>query len=500
MRKAVLPVIALLAIFAAEGFAQPKALVVCDMTERPFSLDPFKNLDGKVSFVLRHVLGPWIDRDTSHRLVPGVFKSWRATSSTTWEFGVRTDLRFPDGTALQAEDAAYSAQLAIAKGSALANEFGSVVSARALAPDRLEVTTRAPDPTLPARFANRPFLVAKAAHETQGTSYFERPQGVWAYKVTAIDDASMTLDRNPAFPDRIVGMQSITYRFIKDPVQRIEALKGGSLQILTELTPTMSLDVAKDPRLSVVKVTVAQYVGLFMNALPDRQGVFTDAGLREFLYAAVDVKRLIALAANGNGLPLATITMPEEFGYNPSLAPREADPALAQRRLDEWKAKTGSTGLALRIAVVDYLENVAKAVQGQLSRYGVRCELISMPRGDLISKVMQKKEVAVDCFIVDPQDPLLDAGFQLNIETNPSYPTAYYSSAEIGTLLGKANVEMDPATRAGLLGQVQSAIYKDFGPLPLYQKIALYGVAKTVKGFNPLADIYLRLEGVTVDK
>jgi len=496
MRRATLLVCSFL--FAIESLAavEPKALVVCDMEERPYSLDPFNNLDGKLSFVLRQVLGPWIDRDEHHALAPGIFAAWRNTAPTKWEFTIRKDLRFSDGSPLSVGDVVFSIETAISKGSALANEFGSIATVEGIGADKIEVTTKSPDPMLPARFANRPFLVDKALYESLGHAYFAKPIGVWAYKIVSIDDASLVLSRNARFPDKTSGMESIVYRFIKGGQARIEALKKGEIDILTELSPTMSLDVARDPDLSVVKVTVAQYVALFFDVLPDPDGLFSDKSMREFMYRAIDDSELIALAVNGNGLPLATITMPQEFGYNPSLKPRPADPVAAQNLLQKRRSLESSP-LTIRIAVVDYLENIGKTIKGQLAKYGVDAELMVLPRDEVISKVMLKKEIKADAFIVDPMDPFLDASFQLNLETNSAYATAWFSTQEIKTLLGKANLEMDETARADLLSRVQTALYDDFGPLPLYQKIALYGVSKKVKNFHPLADIYLRLENVS---
>jgi peptide/nickel transport system substrate-binding protein len=42
--------------------------------------------------------------DTALRLQPGLATSWKALNDTTWEFTLRSGVKFHDGSALSAED------------------------------------------------------------------------------------------------------------------------------------------------------------------------------------------------------------------------------------------------------------------------------------------------------------------------------------------------------------------------------------------------------------
>ena len=72
------------------------------------SMDPhFHNLSPNNSMML-HVFDPLIKRDDNQKLVPGLATSWKALNDLTWEFKLRKNVRFHDGSPFTAEDVAFT--------------------------------------------------------------------------------------------------------------------------------------------------------------------------------------------------------------------------------------------------------------------------------------------------------------------------------------------------------------------------------------------------------
>ena len=72
------------------------------------SMDPhYHNLSPNNSMML-HLFEPLIMRDENQKLVPGLATSWKATDDLTWEFKLRKNVRFHDGTPFTAEDVAFT--------------------------------------------------------------------------------------------------------------------------------------------------------------------------------------------------------------------------------------------------------------------------------------------------------------------------------------------------------------------------------------------------------
>src|SRR3989337_1442287 len=99
---------ALLALCSV-AFAQELRIGVAS---EPTSMDPhFHNLSPNNS-MLSHVFEALVDQDARQRMVPGLAESWQAIDDTTWEFKLRRNARFHDGTPFTADDVVFTFQRA----------------------------------------------------------------------------------------------------------------------------------------------------------------------------------------------------------------------------------------------------------------------------------------------------------------------------------------------------------------------------------------------------
>ena len=72
------------------------------------SMDPhYHNLSPNNSMML-HVFEPLIKRDDNQKLVPGLATSWKALDDLTWEFKLRKNVRFHDGSPFTADDVVFT--------------------------------------------------------------------------------------------------------------------------------------------------------------------------------------------------------------------------------------------------------------------------------------------------------------------------------------------------------------------------------------------------------
>jgi peptide/nickel transport system substrate-binding protein len=72
------------------------------------SMDPhYHNLSPNNSMML-HLFEPLIKRDDNQKLVPGLATSWKAIDDLTWEFKLRKNVRFHDGSPFTADDVVFT--------------------------------------------------------------------------------------------------------------------------------------------------------------------------------------------------------------------------------------------------------------------------------------------------------------------------------------------------------------------------------------------------------
>ena len=74
----------------------------------PSSLDPqFHTLNPNIQ-VAQHFFDALVMQDESLKPQPGLALSWKPVDDTTWEFKLRPDVKFHDGSAFTAEDAVFT--------------------------------------------------------------------------------------------------------------------------------------------------------------------------------------------------------------------------------------------------------------------------------------------------------------------------------------------------------------------------------------------------------
>src|SRR5882724_1594844 len=68
------------------------------------TMDPHSQNEGPTTGMNNHVYEALISRDPSLAKVPGLAVSWKSVAPDTWEFKLRPDVKFSDGTPFTAED------------------------------------------------------------------------------------------------------------------------------------------------------------------------------------------------------------------------------------------------------------------------------------------------------------------------------------------------------------------------------------------------------------
>src|SRR5207248_1311081 len=85
--------------------ATPKAggSWIAAIAEEPDTLDPHKTGAAVTQTIMRNVCDPLIAKDFDGKYVPGLATAWTiSTDGLTWDFTLRSDVAFHDGTPLDA--------------------------------------------------------------------------------------------------------------------------------------------------------------------------------------------------------------------------------------------------------------------------------------------------------------------------------------------------------------------------------------------------------------
>ncbi len=111
--------------------------------------DPHAYDEGPTSAQHRQVYEPLIEFNSNLEFVPELAVAWRLVEPTVWEFELRPNVRFHDGTPLTAADVVFSfgrAKTDLPGG--FAGRIESIAAVRAIDEHTVRIETKFPDPQL----------------------------------------------------------------------------------------------------------------------------------------------------------------------------------------------------------------------------------------------------------------------------------------------------------------------------------------------------------------
>jgi oligopeptide transport system substrate-binding protein len=400
----------------------------------PGTLDPaFISSAGDVQLLLQLYAG--LTRlDETGEPYPSLASGWEISDDgLTYEFDVRDDLEFSDGTPLTAGDVRRSwLRLLDPATGATAPDVLSVVrgAAERLAGDISddEVGIAAPDPgTLivelrhPASYfldivaTPATFVVPRDADATESWQTPADFVGSGPYVVEDTDGADLVLRANERY---VAGPPPI------DEVRWVASVDGDAATAFTagqvDLVGVpgwdatwIAYDAELGPRLHAAEPLVVSYFGF-----DTRDPPFDDADVRRAFLLALDRERLVPLAEGASSQAAASLVPPAIWpdGFSPEI---EFDPDAARDLLDR-------AGYADRSELGTIVVNgsglgVEPAVETWREELGVEIEIESMSFGDFLEVLnVRPPQIFTVSWIADYASPhalyglLLDSGAASN--------------------------------------------------------------------------------------
>jgi peptide/nickel transport system substrate-binding protein len=101
----------------------------------------------------QQVYEPLVGFNSSYAIEPSLATAWRLIDATTWEFDLRPDVRFHDGTPFTGEDVVFSLNRAVSGSSDYKDALPPITAVEAIDDLTVRVVTAAPDPILPSELS-----------------------------------------------------------------------------------------------------------------------------------------------------------------------------------------------------------------------------------------------------------------------------------------------------------------------------------------------------------
>ena len=495
-----------LAVMALLALAMPAAAqdLRIGIRAEPTSLDPqYQNLAANNQVALS-IFEPLVARDDQQRLVPALALSWKAVSDTVWEFKLRPDVKFQDGSPFTAEDVVFTFERA-AKLPNSPTPFTSITRQATrleiVDPLTVRITTGVPAPLLPLDLSGLPILshtaAAGGAPEGKTTAELNAGNGLIGTGPFKFVDwkrgGDLVLARNDAYWGREPAWAHVILKPIPNAASRVAALSEGDVDLIED-PPTADLPKLKrNPKLTLAEAVSSRliYVALDQHGepspgIPDTRGKnpLKDRRVREALSHAIDRRGIVDTIMAGIGMPAGDFLPAPAFGTSKDTRPDRYDPAAARRLLVEAGYPNGFA-ITLGTPNGRYLDDlkVAQAIAAMWTRIGVKTEVeATAPPVFVKNRDEYKYSAYLAGWVAESgemSNPLRALAATPSREKGMGGTNrGRYSNPAMDAKLEEALRTVDDRKREALLQEASRLVRTDYGILPLHFELSVWAMRR----------------------
>jgi peptide/nickel transport system substrate-binding protein len=437
------------------------------------TLDPGKASLIPEFYVIWGVFNCLLKFNEKMEIVPDLAQSYKVGADGSYEFKLRPNVKFHDGTTMTADDVKFTLERLLDPKFAAPNHSKVSAIDEVVAVDPLTVRIKTKEPFAPlltflcnARTGTQ--IVAKKAVQTLGAEAFgKKPVGTGAFMVK--DWTPSQRVNLAAHPHYFISgkprMSEVAMPFISEETSGVTALLGGQID-LTSTAPFADIpNLEKDHAIKVYK-----QAGLNTRfiALNNRKPPFDDVHFRRAVSMAFSREAMVKVVLFGEGVPSHGLIPPSlRFAYNPKPSPLttyDATRAKAELAKSKYKEGTEAAILAWGSGWWKRIVEVWTAQVNQTLGTKLRVEVTE-------ANTVYARQRAGDfqgsvwgwLGFVDPDEYLYDI-----LHTKGYRNFQGYSNPKLDDLLSKARQEFDRSKRGAMYKQAEAMMIEDMPLVPCF--------------------------------
>ncbi len=506
---------------APPTFAQKEREVAIGLQAAITSIDPhYHNLSPNNSLLL-HVFEPLIKRDSNQKLVPGLATSWKAIDDLTWEFKLRKNVKFHDGSPFTAEDVVFTLKRVPNvpnSPSSFATFTKPIVDVKATDPHTLVFKTATPHVLLPSDLASVS-IVSKLHGEKAATEDYNSGKaaiGTGPYKFAEyVPNQRVVLKANYGYWGGEEPWDKVTFKILTNSAARVAALLSSDVQMI-ETVPTSDIaKLSKDPKFALSDKVSNRVIYVHLNQWNDAtvpfvtakdgkplaKNPFKDARVRKALSMAINRDAIAERIMEKKAVPAAQLLPDFFYGTSKKLKPPKYDPEGAKRLLAEAGYPNGFT-LTIHGPNNRYINdaNVAQAIAQFYSRAGIEAKVETMPSSVYFTRAT-KGEFGYMLLGWGTESGEQGSSLRSLLATfDPAKGMGVtnrgrYSNAAFDQQVNEALVTMDDKKRETMIQAAAETAMNDTALIPIHYEVSTWA---TAKGFNytPRTDQYTLATGL----
>ncbi len=437
--------------------------------------------DIRVSFNLFDNL---TSRHPDGKVHPGLATEWRLEGQTTWRFKLRQGVKFHNGDPFTSADAKASIERTYdpAAKTMVATALATIEKVEAPDASTLVITTKKPDPLLPARLAfyGGQIVPKKYLESVGGDTFNAKPVGTGPVRfVSWVKDDRAVFEANPDYWGGKIDMDRWVMRPIPETAPRIAALLKGEVDVITQLPPDQGERVTGN---ASTRVTGALYAGLYVLAVNSKRPPLDNPLVKQALSLAIDREAIAKELWRGRGVVPSGPIAKGDNHFDTSLPPLPYAPAEAKERLKKAGYKGEEVFIETTVAYVAQDKAMSEAIAAMWKDVGVNVKVEVIEYSVRAQKNREKSFKGV--FWSDPTSTLGDPDGMMWRLLGPGGPQDYWREAKFDELGNAARFSVDEKFRGQAYKEMTKIFLENLPWLPVIQPYEDYGLQKYVE-FTP---------------
>jgi peptide/nickel transport system substrate-binding protein len=461
------------------------------------------------AYLDRNILDSLVTEADDGSIKPWLAAAWTISSDRlTYTFTLRPDVKFTDGTALDAQ--------AVADNFTYWEKGGNSTSqvsidpyfkaAKAVDATHLEVTLNKPYLPLLTMLSQAYFGIQSPTALKRGDKQnCEDPIGSGAFTVKQWKHGQeVILVKNPNYTSwpataKHQGpaiVDEVDWKFLLDPVERYSSLSTGETNVIYDV-PTVDWKDAKSRYDVQQYITPGKPPSIYLNT---SQGVFTDKLVRQAFAYGADRKSAVQAGFHGvipyEGNPSVSQATP---GYDANVASDYAfDQGKASALLDQagWTGRNaagyrtkGGKELTVKLpypagaVVTSEGATVLQILQQQWKQVGFDVQLIPETQAETFSGKYNAPDSydAQPWYWTSPSAAILWIVWRPTTKADPNYNnSSFFNNDQLSTAIQQGNGAATPAEAAQYYGQAQQIIQDNAAAVGLYTQTTSLAVARNL--------------------
>ena len=531
MKRVVTPVFFILAVaLIATGCSTATAptntkpvpggtLVYATGDAEPTCLDPHVGGNYPQALAATQYLESLVSKNSQGEIIPWLATKWtESADGLRWDFTLKKNVKFTDGTALTPE--AIAANVAHVQNPSTASSTGylamqKVTGVTAVGPDVARFTLSAPDSAL-LDSLSQPWLAIESATALKRSQAVncESPVGTGPFVVSKwMHQQSISLVRNNAYSSPPADaahsgrayLTAIEWRFLPDSASRYAALQAGTVDVIDNVQPDTLVAAKKSQDLVAIDAPrpgASNRIELNSSIAP-----FDDARVREAFIRSANVNDAVTNLFFGtakrsysalSSVEKSGISEPSLFVYDQKSAATLLDQAgWSAKNADGYRTKAGKV-LEITFPVstnqsIPAEQSLFEQLQATSKQAGFKVDLKPLDLSSWYGALGKNQYNLVSAPYTKVGPDVLRILFD-SAGTKPA-PSGYFANHSqvkdpaLDALLEKAAASSDAKERLSLYKQAQAIVLKGFYILPLYDQQNHYLHRSLVKGLRAMPTV-----------